>query len=146
MAQKYCVLPGQEPVRIAKKDGRVIIIGKDLREIPEDLVKDALGKGAISEDSLNDLKQRLAGDAGTVKTETGLPVTDVQGITGQTDEQGDGRVDAINAAVAQIVNEGDPVNFTAGNKPKVDAIQAITGFEVTSQERDAAFDVLANEG
>ena len=43
---KFCVLPGQEPVRVAKTDGRVVVIGETPREIPEDMQGDAISKGA----------------------------------------------------------------------------------------------------
>ena len=44
---------------------------------------------------------------------------------------------AVAAAVGQL-DKSDPALFTASNKPKTEAIAAITGWPVTAAERDAA--------
>jgi hypothetical protein len=44
---------------------------------------------------------------------------------------------AVTAAISQL-DKSDPGLFTASNKPKTEAIAAITGWPVTAAERDAA--------
>lgn len=47
------------------------------------------------------------------------------------------RLEAIRAAIGQL-NKEDAALWTAGGKPKTEAIAAITGWPVTAAERDAA--------
>lgn len=47
------------------------------------------------------------------------------------------RLEAIRAAIGQL-NKEDAALWTAGGKPKAEAIAAITGWPVTAAERDAA--------
>lgn len=47
------------------------------------------------------------------------------------------RLVAIKAAIGQL-DTSDPALFTAANKPKTEAIAAITGWPVTAAERDTA--------
>ena len=47
------------------------------------------------------------------------------------------RLDAIRVAIGELDKE-DGALWTAGGKPKTEAIAAITGWPVTAAERDAA--------
>lgn len=142
MGQKFCVLPGQEPVRIAKTDGRVVIIGEELRDIPEDMVNDAFAKGAISEERLASIKKSLLGDGGAKAKDEG------GGSGGGKELTPEERTEAIKNAVLQVVTEANPEDFTgAGNnkKPKVEPIEKILGFDITATERDTAFALVSAE-
>ena len=131
MAKKFCILPGQTTIRIAKTDGRVVLIGEEPRSIPEDLEKDALGLGAYTESQVADIKERLLSDS-QARDEA----------ENRQDELKDKRAEEIRQAIVLLVNEGDPEKFT-GKKPKVGAIEALTGFDVTADERDAIFDEIS---
>lgn len=126
MDQKYCTLPGAAPIRIARTDGRCIIIGETPRLVPEDMVRDAIAKGAFSEEQLAGLAARLTGV---------IPESPQEPVVVLDSD----RFDAIKSAVIVLVNEGNPTSFTAQGKPRKEILEASLGFEITGKERDEAF-------
>lgn len=58
----------------------------------------------------------------------------------KTDVQGELRASILFLAVKAIVAENNPKDFTAGGIPKVPAIEARLGFDVTNAEIRAAFE------
>lgn len=58
MDVKYCVLPGNETVRLTS-DGHIILIGETPRTIPERFVTQAKAAGCLTEAELNQLKAKL---------------------------------------------------------------------------------------
>ena len=125
--EKYSVLPGQAPVRLASIDGgHTIIIGETPRQIPEQFEREAIANGCFSETMLAGLQARFQGPIGS----------DDEGKKDEGDDDAD-RFEKIRAAVIEIINAGNPTDLTGG-KPKVDILSAKVGFEVTGAERDAA--------
>lgn len=59
MLQKYCVIPGCHPVRLASTDGNVIIIGETPRPIPDSFILQAKAAGCLSEVELEAITKRL---------------------------------------------------------------------------------------
>ena len=49
----------------------------------------------------------------------------------------------IRAAIEQLQEDGGDDAFTAAGKPQVDAIEAIVGYDVTAQERDAVWESMS---
>ena len=52
------------------------------------------------------------------------------------EEEEDGRGEVLKAAMQQILDEGDPTNFTSEGLPKQSVIKAVFGEQITSDERD----------
>lgn len=160
MTQRYCTLPGQTPVRLTSLDGNIIIIGEDLRDIPEQFILDARAAGCLTEDELATLKARLL-EAGEGQT-FGAPVTgtliDFPGVglvttpTLPGDSTNNGftqapgttvvtdRATQIKDAVAELINVGNAADFTSAGVPKVEILQEKLGFNITAAERDTAFE------
>ena len=62
----------------------------------------------------------------------------------QTDEQkaADERLLLIASAITEVQTEGDAAKMTADNMPKVSVLEEILGFNITADERDAAFEMV----
>lgn len=56
------------------------------------------------------------------------------------------RQSAVNAAVAALFETGEKKDFTANNLPRHKSVEAITGFDVTSDEINEAVRILAETG
>lgn len=134
--QKLCILPGQEPIRLATtRGGHSILIGEEPVAVPDIFVREARGRGAISELELNNLKKRLKGEP-VAKGEPPSPSDPGESLSSLDDSA----MEAVMAAVVQIVNRGDTAEIDALGRPSVEAVAAITGFEVSGEERDLAFE------
>jgi hypothetical protein len=146
---KYCVLPGQEPVRLASLSGHVILIGENPRDIPEEFLGDARAAGCLSEEELEGLKLRLLG--GTKVPPASIadpPQTSPTNLEKDEDsfpsppgslESDSDRAEKIKAAVIELINAGNPNDFTGNGVPKVEALKEKLGFEVSAPERDSAY-------
>lgn len=62
----------------------------------------------------------------------------------QTDEQkaADERLLLIASAITEIQAEGDASKMTVDNVPKVSVLEKVLGFNISSDERDAAFEMV----
>jgi len=151
MSKKYCVLPGQEPVRLASTAGHVVIVGETPREIPDIFIQEAKGKGCYTEEEVAAITSRLRGES-SKSIQSGVDGQDQSHVSGETgerqsnnDSEPDERFAAIKNATIELLNTGIPEFFTTGNKPKVEELAKVLGFEVTAQERDAAFEAVTIE-
>ena len=89
-----------------------------------------------------------------MESDPDLTVERLSTPAGKTDgsSSGDGdppRDEARNDAIWAAIKRLDPKNlehFTKGNVPKVEAIEAITGFQVSAGERDTAWAMLTGAG
>jgi hypothetical protein len=151
---KFCTLPGQEAITLSTiHGGHGCRIGETPRTVPLFFHQEALAKGAYTEEQLNDLTARLAGSTTpVVLTEPDLTLA--QTAAGQSlDADNDGftappgapsqnadRTEQIKAAVIDLINCGNPADFTSSGSPKVESLKDKLGFDVTGPERDAAFE------
>lgn len=151
MLKKYCVLPGQEPVRLASTTGHVVLVGEIPREIPDIFVQEAKGKGCYTEEEVAAITSRLRGESFEPAQTGGTdPIQSPAGGEAGAGQPGNGsepneRLEAIKTATIELLNTGTPELFTTGNKPKVEELAKILGFEVTAQERDVAFEAVTIE-
>lgn len=161
MSDKYCVLPGQEPVRLASTTGHVIIVGETPRKILPLFIEEARGKGCYTEKEVKGIKSRILEEASNANTQTGNNpqqggFAGVMGQSGQGSLQGnlltqdegiggedaDPKMEAIKTAIIEILNINNPDDMTTGNKPKVEALETKLGYQISAQERDAAFEAI----
>lgn len=133
-AEKYCVLPNQKLIRCASLDGHIIIIGHIPRQIPMMFKADALRQNALTETALENWKAGMGRDP-EPEPEPEIPAAPVP-VPGMSAED---RFKRIKEILLPILVAGDPKNFTQQGIPKVEAISAACGFEITAAERDAAF-------
>lgn len=144
---KFCVLPGQEPVRVAKLDGRVVMIGETPREIPEDMHGDAIAKGARTEADLKALKKSLTADA-MADNEKALAEKEaaekaaaekLAAEKAEADAMSGTREEQIIKATMAVIAKADPDECIGNGAPKVPVLEAILGFDITADERNDAF-------
>ncbi len=148
--EKYSVLPGQEPLRLASIDGHVIIIGETARLIPKQFENEAKGKGAVTEAQLQALADRLGTPVQvpspdpTVIVPASPSPSDQPDLTGTFTPSGPPdpkRAEQIRLAVIDMLNAANPSDIDGRNgKPKIDILRNRLGFEITVEERDAAFE------
>lgn len=152
---KFCTLPGQEPITLSTvHGGHGCRIGDTPRTIPLFFHQEAIAKGAYTEKQIVDLTARLSG--------TGLPENPVVPVDATPpaplallDSEDDGfappasplspaaageRKEQIKAAVIDLLNTGNPADFTSSGTPKVESLKDKLGFDVTGPERDAAYE------
>jgi hypothetical protein len=132
--EKYCVLPHQNPIRCASTDGHVIVIGHVPRTIPMMFKAEALARNALTETALENWQKGI-GREPEPEPEIETPAAPIA-IAGMSAEQ---RFEKIKEALKPILIDGNPANFTQQGIPKVEALTAACGFDVTASERDAAF-------
>ncbi len=165
---KFCTLPGQEPITLSTEHGgHGCRIGDTPRTVPLFFHQEAIAKGAYTEEQVLDLQTRLAGSAGTAPADpdpatnpelppvqpeqaplkltvidseddgfTDPPKTPYPGPSAPTSE----RSEQIKSAIIDLINTGNPADFTSTGTPKVEALKDRLGFEVTGPERDAAYE------
>jgi hypothetical protein len=153
---KFCTLPGQEPITLSTEyGGHGCRIGDTPRTVPLFFHHEAVAKGAYTEEQIADLKARLSGveTPGALSTQvdpSNPPLTLLQ------DSDNDGfappppnpappaatseKIEQIKAAIIDLLNTGNPSDFTSTGTPKVEALKEKLGFEVTGPERDAAYE------
>ncbi len=90
----------------------------------------------VSEYRPDDFVEPSAGDSATQTKSTGAD-SGTPADAPPTDPAE--RLAAIRAAIAQL-DTSDPALFTSANKPKTDALAALTGWPVSAAERDEALE------
>lgn len=132
---KLCIIPGQQPIRLATiNGGHTMYVGEELVEVPEIFVREAKSKGAITEAELKTLKKRLAGEK----------VEDAPGPGAPLEPGDDSALQQVIAASIEILNRGDVAEVEReSGKPSIEALSALTGFQVTAEDRDKAFAKLS---
>jgi len=153
---KFCTLPGQEPISLSTEHGgHGCRIGDTPRTVPLFFHQEAIARGAYTEEQIIDLKGRLAGveTPGAPLIQPGTPATPPLILL---DSDNDGfappppcpappaatseRAEQIKAAIIDLLNTGNPSDFTSTGTPKVEALKEKLGFEVTGPERDTAYE------
>lgn len=163
---KFCTLPGQEPITLSTEHGgHGCRIGDTPRTVPLFFHQEAIAKGAYTEDQVLDLRSRLTDSAGSIHADsdpvinTELPSVQPQQVPSKltvVDSDDDGfpmppknpasvtanseRTEQIKAAIIDLMNTGNPTDFTSTGTPKVEALKDRLGFEVTGPERDAGYE------
>lgn len=130
--EKYCVLPGQEPIRLASTSGHVTFVGETPTVIPTEFEREALGRGACTEERLNELKAKLAAATPAAGGQAALPLS----------EEDQKKAAAIQTAIVELIAGAKADDFDKSGKPTVEALKAKLGFAVTAAERDAALAVI----
>lgn len=135
--QEFCVLPGQRMIRCSTTlGGLTCLIGTTPRHIPEIFVKDALSKGAVTKEQLERIKAGADNDDDPYDAGSDITIdTTPHAVPGMSTND---RFDNIVKALKSIIDAGKVEDFTQQGIPKVDALSAACGFEITSSERDAA--------
>lgn len=154
---KFCTLPGQEPILLSTEHGgHSCRISDTPRTVPLFFHQEAVARGAYTEEQIIDLKARLSG---TVQPEAppvqaGSPADPPLPLLQDSDNDGfalpppnpappavtSERTEQIKAAIIDLLNTGNPSDFTSTGTPKVEALKEKLGFEVTGPERDAAYE------
>jgi hypothetical protein len=142
--QKFCVLPGQLRIKLTTTlGGHTVLIDETPRHIPAIFQQQALGKGALTDVMVENLKRNLGVDEEPKLPE--VPNTTPSSTPGMDVEI---RFDKIKTALLPIVIAGRPEDFTTQGVPQVGSVvsgkglSGACGFDVTASERDAAYDIV----
>ncbi len=155
---RFCTLPGQEPIVLSTvHGGHGCRIADTPRTVPIFFHQEAISKGAYTEEQIVDLKTRLAGVVapGTPIVQVGTPLTPPL-VLQDSDDDGfapspqdpappaatSERTEQIKVAIIDLLNTGNPSDFTSSGTPKVEVLKEKLGFEVTGTERDSAYDAI----
>lgn len=154
---KFCTLPGQEPITLSTEHGgHGCRIGDTPRTVPLFFHQEAIAKGAYTEGQIIALTARLTGaeTPEVMGAPVNTPPTPPLGFSQDSDDDGfapppphpappaatSERTEQIKAAIIELLNTGNPTDFTSTGTPKVEALKDKLGFEVTGPERDAAYE------
>ena len=109
--------PSDEALHVALTSGHTMVIPADGEgiEVPTNFQREAMARGAV-----------LVGE-GTVEVHT----------------QSRNRQIVLRETLEAMIKGGDKEDFTADGKPNLMRLKAKTGFPVTREEADAAFDEVA---
>lgn len=130
---KYCTLPGAPAVRLDSTDGHVMIVGEEPRPILKQFVSQAKGAGLMTEQEMDFLRTRLAGNAPPSPV-----VPPGTNATLQAPAPDATRLEQIKTAMIEMINTG--TDLTGGGVPQIDALRVRVGLDdVTTQERDYIF-------
>lgn len=109
--------PTETPIHVALTSGHTMLIGSEPTEVDKRFFRAAIAKGALRE---------------------GETPEDAEVRAGQT------KLDLIVAAVKLMMAGDDPSDFNADGRPDVRKLSKRAGFDVSRDERDAAWQVIAD--
>lgn len=119
--------PTSTPVRVALTTGHVLLIGEELTEVPDFMVREAVANGAIPEGVSPELMQ--------LKSEAGADASIAARIR-----------EALQAMVKDRDSQEGPDEFTANGLPSVTAVSKRVGQKVSKEEVLAAWAELNGDG
>ena len=120
----------KEPIRVATLSGAVVSFEAGVaREISDEIGLLALQMGA----------EEVTGDSAEPEAEEGAE--EVEPEEPVSSEQFDAELDI---ALCQLMDEGDPDNFTADGYPKAAVVNKIMGKTIDSDARKAAWENILN--
>ncbi|MGE4338841.1 MAG: hypothetical protein AB7E55_23110 [Pigmentiphaga sp.] len=111
--------PADQPVQIALTTGHIAIVEPTGTELHPNFHREAIAKGCMPE-----------------------------GVERETPETGKAfdKMSSIVEAMQMMAEEPNEADFTADGKPKTDAVSKIVGFTVSREERDNAWEAVADDG
>ncbi len=111
--------PTDEPLHVALTSGHTMVIPPDAEgiDVPKHFQREAISRGAV-----------LA-EGGTAEVQT-------QTLSRQI---------VLRETLEAMIKGGDKEDFTADGKPNLMRLKAKTGFPVTREEADAAFEEVSQE-
>ncbi len=119
--------PTSTPVRVALTTGHVLLIGPELTEVPDFMVREAVANGAIPEGVSPELMQ--------LKSEAGTDAS----ITARIRE-------ALQTMLAERDTKEGPDEFTANGLPSVSAVSRRVGQKVSKEEVLAVWAEVNGDG
>ncbi|MDB9972353.1 hypothetical protein OAD64_00270 [Oceanospirillaceae bacterium] len=99
------------------------------REVPPPLVDECIAAGAYLVGKQPQIKQAVATETASENSVDGVSEED--------------RAMEIVAAIEQLMEKGDNKAFSKNGDPRVQSIEKILGYDITSKQRDAAWAVIS---
>ena len=109
------------PVRIASRAGHVVIVTPEGSFVPDSLVPEALSRGCVPVSQTEVAAEPQAPSALSAAVESPA-------------EKPSDRLIQIRDAVAKLIENNDPADFTATGVPRVAAVRRVFDDSVTSEE------------
>ena len=125
-----------EVIRIASTSGHICLVGSEFVEVPEHMEPDAYAAGCVSEALYNSIKSDMEKDAAAKTALTGGALTPAQ------------KHEAIKLAIQSMLDGNEDGNFTTAGLPNMKVLVKQTGFPLTKDEMEAAWNeiVAAQQG
>ena len=125
-----------EVIRIASTSGHICLIGSEFVEVPDHMEADAYAAGCVSEALYNSIKADMEKDAAAKTALTGGALTPAQ------------KHEAIKLAIQSMLDGNEDGNFTTAGLPNMKVLVKQTGFPLTKDEMEAAWNeiVAAQQG
>ena len=125
-----------EVIRIASTSGHICLIGSEFVEVPDHMEPDAYAAGCVSEALYNSIKSDMEKDAAAKAALTGGALTPAQ------------KHEAIKLAIQSMLDGNEDGNFTTAGLPNMKVLVKQTGFPLTKDEMEAAWNeiVAAQQG
>jgi len=110
------------------------------KEVGDDIGYAAIQQGAREIRDNETSKEAFAEKVGVITDVEVIEIQDAEVVEEVEEvvleEEEDGRGEVLKAAMQQILDEGDPTNFTSEGLPKQSVIKSVFGEQITSDERD----------
>ena len=125
-----------EVIRIASTSGHICLVGSEFVEVPDHMEPDAYAAGCVSEALYNSIKADMEKDAAAKTALTGGALTPAQ------------KHEAIKLAIQSMLDGNEDGNFTTAGLPNMKVLVKQTGFPLTKDEMEAAWNeiVAAQQG
>ena len=125
-----------EVIRIASTSGHICLVGSEFVEVPDHMESDAYAAGCVSEALYNSIKADMEKDAAAKTALTGGALTPAQ------------KHEAIKLAIQSMLDGNEDGNFTTAGLPNMKVLVKQTGFPLTKDEMEAAWNeiVAAQQG
>ena len=112
------------PIRIASRAGHTVIITPEGAFVPDVLVPEALSRGCIVDNAPSVVVASVAAETPSALSAAVEP----------TAEAPSERMAGIRGAIAGLIANNDPADFTATGIPRVAAVRRVLDDSVTSEE------------
>ena len=120
-----------EVIRIASTTGHICLVGSEFVEVPEHMESDAYAAGCVSEALYNSIKADMEKDAAAKVALAGGSLTAAQ------------KHAAIKVAIGSMLDGKDEGSFTKEGLPNMKVLVKQTGFSVSKEEMEAAWNEIA---
>jgi hypothetical protein len=113
--------PGEQPCHMALTSGHSFVVGQAPVEVPQRFFKLAVAKGCVPEGQEPPKDESVAGSGG------------------------DRKLEMVKDGVRLLMQTGGVDDFEGDGRPKLEPLSKAVGFDVSGDERDAAYQAVNDD-
>ncbi|MFV0437498.1 MAG: hypothetical protein ACK5PS_08930 [Desulfopila sp.] len=144
MSEKFRTKSGQQPVRLASTSGHVVNVGSDWTDVPASLETEALKAGLLSKEVYDAAVKDAANMLSERREQENKGDKESTGTDNHPQVDRDGAILLAIAEVNRLSEEGEDKTpggkrllSADGERPLVDAVSELAGFQVKASEIEA---------